>query len=106
MGLGRVTSINYSHGPTQNQHKVVGARTNHGQTRTHKTHHNSELGEATTFPLIVYFVLLHEATSKWLFILGLPSGSPEIAKIGILATLGPHNFVCKPLIEMRSEIKL
>jgi hypothetical protein len=25
MGLGRVTSINYSHGPAQNQHKVVSA---------------------------------------------------------------------------------
>jgi hypothetical protein len=25
MGLGRVTSINYSHGPAQNQHKVVNA---------------------------------------------------------------------------------
>jgi len=25
MGLGRVTSINYSHGPTQNQHKVLSA---------------------------------------------------------------------------------
>jgi hypothetical protein len=28
-----------------------------GQTWTHKTHHNPNLGEATTFPLIVYFVL-------------------------------------------------
>ncbi len=25
MGLGRMTSINYSHGPAQNQHKVVNA---------------------------------------------------------------------------------
>ncbi len=25
MGLGKLTSINYSHGPTQNQHKVVSA---------------------------------------------------------------------------------
>jgi hypothetical protein len=25
MGLWRMTSINYSHGPTQNQHKVVSA---------------------------------------------------------------------------------
>ncbi len=28
-------------------------------TRTHKTHHGPNLGEATTFPLIVYFVPLH-----------------------------------------------
>jgi len=85
---------------------TFGARTSHGQTQTHKTHHSPNLGEATTFPLIVYFVPLHEATSKWLFVSRLPSGSLEIAKIGILATLGPHNFVCKPPIGMRSEIKL
>jgi hypothetical protein len=47
---------------------------NHEQTRTHKTHHGSDLKEAITFPLIVYSVPLHEAhiqmafcpgTSKW-----------------------------------------
>jgi len=38
--------------------------------------------------------------------LSLPSGSPEIAKVGTLMTLGPHNFVCRPLIEMKSETKL
>ncbi len=32
------------------------ARTNHGQTWTHKIHHGLDLGEATTFPLIVYYV--------------------------------------------------
>jgi hypothetical protein len=40
-------------------------------------------------------------TSKWLFVLGLPSGSLEIAKVGTFAT--PHNFVCRPPIEMRSK---
>jgi hypothetical protein len=29
------------------------------------------------------------ATSKWHFVSGLPSGSPEIPKLGTLATLGP-----------------
>jgi hypothetical protein len=43
------------------------------------------------------------ATSKWHFVSALPNGSPEIAKIGTLATLGPHNFVCRPLIEMGSK---
>ncbi len=28
-------------------------------TRTHKTHHGPDLGEATTFPLIIYYVTLH-----------------------------------------------
>jgi hypothetical protein len=40
---------------------IFGARTSHGQTRTHKTHHDLDLGEATTFPFIVYFVPLHKA---------------------------------------------
>ncbi len=38
---------------------IFGAKTSHEQPQTHKTHHNPELGEATTFPLIVYFVVLH-----------------------------------------------
>jgi len=31
------------------------------QTRLHKIHRGPNLGEATTFPLIVYYVPLHEA---------------------------------------------
>ncbi len=34
---------------------TFGARTSHGQTWTHKIHHNSYLGEAITFPLIINF---------------------------------------------------
>jgi len=45
-------------------------------------------------------------TSKWLFVLRLPSGSLETTKNGTLVTLGPHNFVCRPTIEMRSKTKL
>jgi len=35
------------------------------------------------------------------FVLGLPLGNPEIAKVGILAILGRHSFVSKPLMEMK-----
>jgi hypothetical protein len=35
---------------------TFGARISHGQTQTHKIHHELDLGEANTFPLIVYFV--------------------------------------------------
>ncbi len=66
---------------------TFGARTNHEQTWTHKTHHDLDLGEATTFPLIVYFVLLHEAHIQMAFCLGAPkweNGSPEILKVRIL----------------------
>jgi hypothetical protein len=73
---------------------TFGARTNHGQIRTHKTHHDPDLGEATTFPLIVYFVPFHEAHIQM------------ASKVGILVTLGPHNFMCRPSINMKSEEKL
>jgi hypothetical protein len=45
-------------------------------------------------------------TFKWHFVPRLPNGSPEIPKVETPTTLGPHNFVCKPPIEMRSEAKL
>jgi len=86
--------------------KTFGAMTNHEQTQTHKTHHGTDLEEATTFPLIVYYVVAHEAHMQMAFCPGTPSGSPEIAKVGTPTILGPHNFVCIPLIEMRSKEKL
>ncbi len=46
---------------------IFGARTSHGQIRIHKTHHGPDLREATTFPLIVYYVLLHEAHIQMAF---------------------------------------
>jgi hypothetical protein len=55
---------------------TFGVKTSHGQTWMHKIHHGPNLGEATTFPLIVYSVPLHEAhiqmafcpqTPKWEF---------------------------------------
>jgi hypothetical protein len=45
---------------------------NHMQTQTHKTHHGLDLGEATTFPLIVYFAPLHKAHIQMAFCLGTP----------------------------------
>jgi hypothetical protein len=80
----------------------------HEQTWTQKTHHGPNLGETTTFPLIVYYVPFHKfkPTSKWHFVLGLPNESPEIPKVGTPTTLGPHNFVWKPHIEMRSRENL
>ncbi len=51
---------------------TFGPRMSHGQTRTHKTHHGLDLGEATTFPLIVYIVPLHEAHIQMAFCPGIP----------------------------------
>jgi hypothetical protein len=65
MGLGRIDKLIHSHGPTHNPHKVVSAKLEHlwcwdepQATRTHKTHHGPDLGEATTFPFIVFSATL------------------------------------------------
>jgi hypothetical protein len=64
-------ALNHSHGPTQNQTtswlvhswSTFGVKTSHEQTQTHKTHHGPDLGEATTFPLIIYFVPGHKTNT-------------------------------------------
>jgi hypothetical protein len=85
---------------------AFGVWMNHKQTWTHKTHHNPNLGEAPTFPHIIFFVPGHMATHKCHFVLRLSSGNPEILKIGTFVTLTTHNFVCRPLIKVRFEEKL
>jgi hypothetical protein len=61
------------------------ARTNHKQTWTHKTHHGLDLGEATTFPLIVFYVLGHGACTQMSFCLETPNlGSLKFPKLGLL----------------------
>jgi hypothetical protein len=89
---------------TQKQHKVVSVLLKHFWCKdephatwihkTHKIHHGSNLGEATTFPLIIYFVATHRAHIQIAFCFGTP------------VILEPHNFVCRPQIEMKSEVKL
>jgi hypothetical protein len=49
---------------------TFGVRTCYKQTRTHKTHHGSKLREATTFPLIIYFVHGHGTNTEITFCLG------------------------------------
>jgi len=103
-GLGQMTSESIIHMECTNQTttwlmhswNIFTTQTNHEQTQTHKTHHGPDLGEATTFPLIVLYVPSHGAYTQMSF-------CPEI---GTLATLGAHNFLCKPLIEMKSKAKL
>jgi len=46
---------------------IFGARMSHGQIQIHKIHHGPDLGGAITFPLIVYFVPLHEAHIQMAF---------------------------------------
>jgi hypothetical protein len=74
------------------------------QTRTHKTHHGPDLGEATTFPLIIFFVLGHEANTQMSFCPKTPKLG--VFEIGTSMILKAHNFVCRPLIEVKSKAKL
>jgi len=109
MGLGRVTNINLHKTNTRwlvHNCSTFGARTSHGQTQIHKTHHGPDLGEATTFPLIVYSMLLHKAHIQMVFCPETPKWESQNCKVGTLATLGLNNFVCRPPIEMRSKTKL
>ncbi len=52
---------------------TFGAQVNHKQTQTHKIHHGLDLGEATVFPLILYSVLGHEASTQMSFCLKTPT---------------------------------
>jgi hypothetical protein len=118
MGLGRMicnqsitrTCTNQTTSWLVHSWNIFGARTNHGQIRTHKTHHGLDLGETTTFPLIIYSVASHRTNIQMAFCLETPkwesrnSQSWESYNFG--ATLGAHNFVCRPSNEMRSQAKL
>jgi hypothetical protein len=95
MGLGRMTRLNHSHEHAQNQTtswlvhnwSTFDARTNHGQTHIHKTHHSPNLGEATTLPLIVYYVPLHEAHIQMTFCHGTPKWESQNSQ-----SWDSHNF--------------
>jgi hypothetical protein len=86
--------------------RIFGAKKSHRQTWIHKTHHDLDLREATTFPLIVYSFLSMKPTSKWRFVPRFPNEGPKIRKVQTFAILGSHNFVCRFLIEMKSKAKL
>jgi hypothetical protein len=113
MGLGRIDKLIHSHGPAHNPHKVVSAELEHlwcwdepWATRTHKTHHSPDLGEATTFPLIVYSAPLHRAHIQMTFFSRDSRGTFEIPPAGTPGTLKPHNFASRPWIATWSKAKL
>ncbi len=65
-------------------------------TWTHKTHHGPNLGEAATFPLIVFFAAPHEGYIQMALFPGTPKvesrNYPEIVPVWTPETLGNHNF--------------
>jgi hypothetical protein len=75
---------------------TFGARTSHGQLGLTRLTTAWTWGKPPPSPFYYTLRLSTGVTSKWLFVPGLPSGSPEILAIGTLATFGVHNFMCKP----------
>jgi hypothetical protein len=54
---------------------IFSAWTNHGHTRTHKTHHGLDLGEATTLSFILFSLISHGGYMSFclgIFKLGVP----------------------------------
>jgi hypothetical protein len=100
------TCINQTTSWLMHNWSTFGARMNHEQTQIHKIHHMLDLEETITFPLKVFPMLGHGSTPNCHFVLGLPSWNLEIPKVATFGTLGAHNFLCKPPIEMRFEAKL
>jgi hypothetical protein len=72
---------------------IFGAQMNHEHTQTHETHHSLDLGEATTFPLIVFFVLGHRAYTQMSFFPRTPKlGIPKFPKWRLLWLWRPITF--------------
>jgi hypothetical protein len=62
---------------------VHSAKTSHEHTRIHKIHHGLNLGEATTFPLIVLYGPSHGVYIQMSFCTKIPKlGVPKNFKIG------------------------
>jgi hypothetical protein len=79
---------------------TFGARTNYEQTWTHKTHHGPNLREATTFPLIVFFVSNHGASTQMSFRpKTLNLGVPIFPKLGLLQLWRPIIFCANPQLK-------
>jgi len=61
----------------------------HEHTWIHKTHHGLDLGEATTFPFIIFFVTAMGFAIKCHFSRDSQAGNLKIPKFEILASLKP-----------------
>ncbi len=86
---------------------TFGAWTSHGHTWTSKIHHIPNLGEVTTFPLIIFSMISHKGYIQMSFCLGtLELGVFENFEIGIPATLEAHNFLFIFFFEVMFEAKL
>jgi hypothetical protein len=78
---------------------TFGAHTNHGHARTHKTQHNLDLGEATTFSLIQFFVTNHKGCIQMSFF-------PRTPKLGVLKFPKLGNLIVWRAISFCTNIRL
>jgi hypothetical protein len=86
---------------------TFGAQMSHGHTQTHKIHHNPNLEETTTFPLIIFFVINHGSYIQMSFFPKTPKlGVPKFPKSRLLELWKAIYVLCEPQIEMRSKTKL
>jgi hypothetical protein len=73
---------------------------NHEQPQIHKIHHDPNLGKATTFPLIIYFVHGHGTNTQMSFCHGTPKWEFRNSQSWDSRNSGTHNFMCRPWIEI------
>jgi hypothetical protein len=85
---------------------TFGARTNHGQPEHTRLTTARTWGSHHLPPYSILCATPRGPHPNGHFVLGLPSGSPEIPIAKTPATLRAHNFLCRPPIAMRSEEKL
>jgi len=63
---------------------IFNAWTNHGHTWTHKIHHDLNLGEAITFPFIIFYVISHVGYIQMTFCPRTPKlGVSKFPKLGL-----------------------
>jgi hypothetical protein len=113
-GLGQMTSRSIIHMDLHKlNNKLINAQLEHFwctyKPRANKYSQNSpwsKLGGSHHLPLILLFMFSHRTCTQMSFCLGTSKfGSPKILKIETPKILQAHNFLCKPLIDMRSNTK-
>jgi hypothetical protein len=75
-------------------------------TLDHKTHHGPDLGEATTFPHIVFSTMLRQGYIQMAFFPGTPKLESRNCPSWSPGTLGAHNSRLRSLITTRSQPNL
>jgi len=72
---------------------TIGTPISHGHTWTHKTHHNSDLEEATTLPLIIFSMFGHGGYTQMSFCSEIPKlGVSKFPKLGLMWPWRPITF--------------